>query len=96
MNIFSNFGIKTKVELTLLIIVLILLALISMMFIMTTVIRETSVVGCKKVPYGPGFEGKCGDGYYAVSILDRSGILRNPEAAPTVGYMICCRVVDNK
>ena len=92
MSIFSHFGIKTKVELALIIIVLILLAMLLAMFIATAVIRETSAVGgCKKIPFGPGREGKCGEDYFVVSVLDNAGILRNPDAAPTAGYMICCR-----
>ncbi len=90
MTIFSHFGIKTRIELALLVIVLVLLAMVLAMFFITAVIRETAA-GCKKIPYGPGHEGKCGDGYFVVSILDSFGILRNPEAAPTAGYMICCR-----
>jgi hypothetical protein len=93
MTIFSHLGIKTKVELSLVIITLVLLALFLAMFVVTAVIRETSAIGgCKKVPYGPGHEGKCGEGYFAVSVLDTSDILRNPEAAPAAGYMICCRI----
>jgi hypothetical protein len=93
MGIFSYLGVKTKVELSLLIIVLVLLALILAVFIVTAVIRETGAVGgCKKVPYGPGHEGRCGNGYFAVSVLDGEGVLRNPEAAPAAGYMVCCRV----
>lgn len=92
MSIFSHFGFKTKIEFALVIIVLILLAMLLAMFIATAVIRETSAVGgCKKIPYGPGHEGKCDENYYVVSILDNSGILRNPDAAPAAGYMICCR-----
>jgi len=92
MAVFSHFGIKTKIELALVIITLILLAAVLAMFIVTAVIKETAAVGgCKKVPYGPDYESKCGDGYFAVSVLDSNDVLRNPEAAPTAGYMVCCR-----
>lgn len=84
--------IKTTVKLPLIIIISVLLALLLVMFIVAAVIRETGAIGgCKKISYGPGQEGKCGNGYFVVSILDNDGILRNPEAAPTAGYMICCR-----
>lgn len=92
MTIFSHFGVKTKIELALLVIALVLLAMVLAMFFITTVIKETTIVGgCKKIPYGPGQSGKCGEDYYVVSILDNSEILRNPDSAPTAGYMICCR-----
>ena len=93
MGIFSHLGVKTKVEFSLIIIASILLALLLAMFIVTAVIRETGAIGCKKVPYGPGHEGKCGDSYFAVSVSDSGGVLRNPETAPTSGYMICCRAM---
>ncbi len=92
MNLLSYLDIKTKVEIILIIIALVLLILVISIMIVTAVIQETSITGgCKKIPYGPGFEGRCDNGYYVVSILDKDGVLRNPDSGPASGYMICCR-----